>query len=257
MLENNSNPVTLADKLGLAPAKPRSKFLQNIIVLSIVLLLALGALNGSLFEPAEVVIYAIVAILMYIIFLFVMAGLGRFLPFAGASKQHFLFRYDSQNFMPSLKLAQKTALFDGNNVYHFGIKNGMGSKPLISLVAALRAEGYRIVCFFDANIYYTLRENGDLAKSGQRFSRTALHRIFGLAFDEIYVVPSGVQADRFIVESLSHLPISFAVTNDRFRDFEAEYPVLSNDRLWRKGFKFQNNELLLLSHKFPRPLVIK
>ncbi|MCF6305314.1 MAG: hypothetical protein L3J33_08085, partial [Rhodobacteraceae bacterium] len=76
------------------------------------------------------------------------------------------------------------------------------------------------------NIYFTLRDNGAFEQGKGRFSIALLEQIFGLTDNEIYVVPKGRQADDFIVESLSHLPVSFAVTNDRFRDFEARYDFL-------------------------------
>jgi len=260
LAENLPLPVTLADKLGAVPAPRSSKILTRVIVLCIIALLAFGANSGSYFETEEVVLYSIAAILAYVVFLFITSYVvtlfGR--PANGRpSKRHFLFRYDTLNFMGSLVLSEKTALFDGNNVYHFGIKNGVGTQPLAYLVRALRAEGYRIVCFFDANIFYTLRDNGDLAKSGQRFSSTVLVDKFGLEHNEIYVVPRGVQADRFIVETLSHLPISFAVTNDRFRDFEADYDMLAKDKSWRKGIRFQSKELVLHQHSFSNAYKIK
>jgi len=249
LVKNPSLPITLGDKLGVVPAQSRSKIPARIIVLSIIALLGFGAYSGTYFETEQVVLYTIAAILAYVVFLFITSSGSR-------SKRHFLFQYDKQYFMHSLVLSQKTELFDSNNVYHFGIKNGVGTQPLAYLVGALRAEGYRIICFFDANIFYTLRENGDLAKSGQRFSPAILAAIFGLADDEIYVVPRGVQADRFIVETLLHLPVSFAVTNDRFRGFEAEYDMLTKDKSWRKGISFRNQELLLHQHRFSRPLKI-
>lgn len=127
--------------------------------------------------------------------------------------------------MKSLKLADKTALFDGNNIYHFGLNHGIGASALKILVQNLRADGYRIVCFFDANIYFRLRDNGAFLK-GAPFSPQLLRTAFDLRPNEIYVVPSRFQADRFIVETLSHLPLSFTVTNDRFRDFAKEYDFL-------------------------------
>lgn len=152
--------------------------------------------------------------------------------------------------MKSLKLKDKTALFDGSNIYHFGLEHGRGAKPLAALVQGLRNDGYRIVCFFDANIYFTLQENGAFQKTGQRFSVRILQTVFGLKGHEVYVVPRRIQADRFIVESLSHLPVSFAVTNDRFRDYGAEYGFLTKDRGWRKGVCVKNGRVALDQYTF-------
>ena len=152
--------------------------------------------------------------------------------------------------MPALKLADKTAVFDGNNIYHFGRERGFGTKVLRTLVRKLRAEGFRVVCFFDANIYFTLLENGEFQKGRERFSVGILRNLFGLREDEIYVVPNGRQADEFILESLDLLPISFAVTNDRFRDFEARYDFLREGKDWRKGVAVKNGDVLLHNHRF-------
>jgi len=167
---------------------------------------------------------------------------------------HFLIYADQQGFMKNLKLSDKTVIFDGSNIYHFGLDHQVGGRALQLLVYKLRAEGFRLVCFFDANIYFTLKKNGMLKNKKGRFSIEILHRVFGLKQDEIYVVPSGIQADRFIVESLSQLPKSFAVTNDRYRGYEAEYDVLSRDKGWRKGVQMKQGKLLLYNYKFKYPL---
>jgi hypothetical protein len=60
------------------------------------------------------------------------------------------------------------------------------------------------------------------------------------------VVPSRVQADEYILEALKHLPISFAVTNDQFRDYAKKYPTVMKDNLWRKGVVISRNEIKLL-----------
>jgi len=169
----------------------------------------------------------------------------------------FLLRFDQQGFISGLKLSRKTAVFDGSNIYHFGLDRKLGRVPLGALVSALRSEGFRIICFFDANIYFTLRDNGALPKKNQRFSTQLLQRIFELEANEIFVVPKGVQADKFIIETLSHLPKSFAVTNDRFRDYESEYAFLAKDNQWRKGVKVVKGELQLYQHRFKHPLKLK
>jgi len=171
--------------------------------------------------------------------------------------EHFLVRFDRQGIISELKLSQKTVVFDGSNIYHFGLDHKIDALPLGALVSALRSEGYRIVCFFDANIYFTLRENGAFKRGNSRFSIRIIQKIFELEENEIYVVPKGVQADKFIVETLSHLPISFAVTNDRFRDYEDVYPFLTEDNQWRKGVKIQGRQLKLFQHKFRIPLMVK
>lgn len=170
------------------------------------------------------------------------------------SNQTMLLAGDQQGFMKKLRLADKTALFDGNNIFHFGLDNGIGATALWALANSLRSEGYRIVCFFDANIFFTLRENDELQNQQGRFSVNMLKEIFGLQPNEIYVVPSGQQADVYIIETLSLLPVSFAVTNDRFRDYEDTHAVLRKDNQWRKGVVVKGGELRLFQHKFERRL---
>jgi hypothetical protein len=81
-----------------------------------------------------------------------------------------------------------------------------------------------------------------------------LDDIFGLRRDEIYVVPKGVQADKYVLDSLKHLPISFAVTNDQFRDYAKKYPTVMKDNQWRKGVVVSNGEIKLQQHRFQNPI---
>ena len=112
---------------------------------------------------------------------------------------------------------------------------------------------YRIVCFFDANIFYTLNKHG-VFLSDQQHSLAILEDIFGLRRYEIYVVPSGIQADKYVLDSLEHLPISFAVTNDQFRDYAEKYPTVMKDNQWRKGVVISDNEIKLLQHRLQKPI---
>jgi hypothetical protein len=168
-------------------------------------------------------------------------------PFRG-NKQHFLLENDRIGFMRDLRLDEKTVVLDGSNIYHFGHDNGLDAQPLGEVAHLLRSQGYRIVCFFDANIFFTLDEHGAFGR-GQRHSLAMLEDIFGLEKDEIYVVPSGVQADRYILECLKYMPISFAVTNDRFRDYADQYSTVMGDALWRKGVVISGGEIKLQPHR--------
>lgn len=160
------------------------------------------------------------------------------------NNQHFLLKDDRQGFMSGLRLDEKTAVMDGSNIYHFGHAHGLDAQPLGEVAYMLRSQGYRIVCFFDANIFYTLAEHGAFG-SDKRHSVAILESIFGLTEDEIYVVSSGIQADKYILECLKYMPISFAVTNDRFRDYERQYPTVMVDNRWRKGVKVSGGEIKL------------
>ena len=157
---------------------------------------------------------------------------------------HFLLANDRYGFMRDLRLDTKTVIIDGSNIYHFGRANGLDAQPLGELAHQLRAEGHRIVCFFDANIYFTLNEHGAFPND-HIHAPGLLKNIFGLEYDEIYVVPSGVQADKYVLDSLKHLPISFAVTNDQYRDYAKEYTSVMKDALWRKGVVLTKNGIKL------------
>ena len=172
---------------------------------------------------------------------------------AAHPKTHSLLANDRQGFMRKLRLDAKTVIFDGSNIYHFGHDNELDAQLLGALAHQLRAEGYRIVCFFDANIFHRLVEHGAFP-SDQRHSMAMLDDIFGLRLDEIYVVPKGVQADKYVLNSLKHLPISFAVTNDQYRDYAKKYPTVMKGNQWRKGVVISKGEIKLLQHRFQSPI---
>jgi hypothetical protein len=166
---------------------------------------------------------------------------------------HALLANDRLGIMRDLRLDAKTAIFDGSNIYHLGHEHGFDARPLGEIVAQLRDQGYRIVCFFDANIFFTLSAHGAFP-SYQAHSMALLEDIFGLERNEIYVVPSGVQADKYILESLKHLPISFAITNDQYRDYAKDYSSVMKDSHWRKGVVISKNEVKLLGYRLPNPI---
>ena len=172
-----------------------------------------------------------------------------------AVKTHRLLDHDRAGFVRHLRLDTKTVIFDGSNIYHYGRDKGHDEVPLGMLINQLRNEGYRIVCFFDANIYYTLSEHGAFPKS-EDHSWALLQDIFGLEPLEIYVMPGGVQADQFILDALKYLPVSFAVTNDQYRDYTARYPTVMRDNRWRKGVVISTTEVQLLHHKLQKQLLL-
>ncbi|SHJ45228.1 hypothetical protein SAMN05444000_1092 [Shimia gijangensis] len=253
------NPITLGEKLAPVESKnPRFEFgawLRNTVLtlLNFSLLTAISALLlwWLLMRPEiggniMVVLLAVLIALWLIVYHRLQVSKAEII---NAHPQiHSLLANDRQGFMRNLRLDAKTAIFDGSNIYHFGHDNGKDAQPLGEIVHQLRTQGYRIVCFFDANIFYTLNDHGAFP-SGQLHSLAELEDIFGLKTDEIYVVPSGVQADKFILESLKHLPISFAVTNDLFRDYAPEYPTVMKGNQWRKGLMISKGEVKLVQHR--------
>lgn len=241
MTGDMETPVTLGDKLATRQNGSPAEYALGFLI---------SAIIGFLFWWASHNLVWGIAVMTFCALVFVITIFTN-----GKRTEHFLIHADQQGFMKALKLAGKTAIFDGSNIYHFGLDHGAGARPLKTLVQKLRADGYRIVCFFDANIYFTLRENGEFLR-GEPFWIRILQTIFDLKATEIYVVPSGIQADGFIVETLSHLPKSFAVTNDRFRDYAAEYDFLAENNEWRKGVRIESGKLLLNQYSFKEPLPI-
>lgn len=245
MTDDTGTPITLGDKLTNQQDGTPAEYALAVLI---------SAIIGFLFWRASQDPVWGLSAMTFCVLVFAFSFFAN--RKANHKREHFLFYADQQGFMKSLELADKTAIFDGSNVYHFGQRHGVGIKPLKTLVQHLRADGYRIICFFDANIYFTLLENAEFKKDCERFPTAILQMLFELKKNEIYIVPARIQADRFIVETLSHLPKSFAVTNDRYRDYEAEYDFLSKDKGWRKGVKINSGNLLLYQYSFKQPLKV-
>jgi len=257
-------PITLGDKLApISPKKARFKFgewLRNTVytLLNFSLLTAIFALPlwWFLMHPdmdRNIMLVLLAALIALWLFVYRRHRATAARNKTTAPKMHSLLANDRQGFMRDLRLDAKTAIIDGSNIYHFGHGNGLDAQPLGEIANHLRDEGYRIVCFFDANIYYTLGKHGAFP-NGRQHSLALLEDIFGLWDDEIYVVPSGVQADIYVLNSLKYLPISFAVTNDQFRDSAKKYPTVMKGNQWRKGVVISKNEIKLQQHRFQNPI---
>ena len=257
-------PITLGDILApVEPKKPRFDFgewLRNTVytLLSSSLLTAIFALplwwflvRPDMGRNTMLALLAALIVLWLVIYRRRRAAKPR--KKATRFKVHSLLANDRQGFMRDLRLDAKTVIFDGSNIYHFGHDNELDAQLLGAIAHQLRAEGYRIVCFFDANIFHRLVEHGAFP-SDQRHSMAMLDDIFGLRLNEIYVVPKGVQADKYVLDSLKHLPISFAVTNDQYRDYAKKYPTVMKGNQWRKGVVISKGEIKLLQHRFQSPI---
>jgi len=257
-------PITLGDKLApVEPKKPGFNFgawlrhmVYTVLNFSLLTVISVLPMRWFLMRPDMNgnIMLALLAMLITA-WLLVYRRLQATKPRKKAKdiKIYSLLANDRQGFMRDLRLDAKTAIIDGSNIYHFGHDNGLDAQPLGLIAHQLRTEGYRIVCFFDANIFYTLMEHGAFSK-GQHHSLEMLVDIFGLRRDEIYVVPSGAQADKYVLDSLKHLPISFAVSNDKFRDYAKKYPTVMKGNQWRKGVVISKNEIKLLQHRLQNPI---
>ncbi|MFT5787818.1 MAG: hypothetical protein ACI9KK_003187 [Ascidiaceihabitans sp.] len=259
-----SEPISLGDKL--APKTPKAlrfnfavwvrNTLYFVLTFSLLMVASVLALWWFFTRP-DLDPIAMMAILVSLIaMLFIVDRRWRVFRLPQKPRPleaHSLLANDRHGFMSKLRLDAKTVIFDGSNLYHFGHDNGVDAQPLGMLAHQFRTEGYRIVCFFDANIFYTLSDHGAFP-SHQHHSIAMLEDVFGLGADEIYVVPSGVQADKYILDSLKYLPVSFAVTNDQFRDYAKAYPSVMKGDQWRKSVVISENEVKLLQHRLQNPI---
>lgn len=105
-------------------------------------------------------------------------------------------------------------VIDGSNVLHWN-----GNQPDIRLVLQtakqVKAAGFTPGVIFDANVGY---------KIGNRYLDDAdLARLLGLPVERVLVVPKGVAADQYILKAARDLGARI-VTNDRYRDWVADFP---------------------------------
>lgn len=117
--------------------------------------------------------------------------------------------------------AKHHVIIDGSNVMHW--QDGKPSlDPVIGVVGLLTEQGLTPGVIFDANAGYKThdryQDDGDMA------------RCLGLPEDRVLVVPKGVQADPYILKAARDLGAR-VVTNDRYRDWQADFPEVA-----RPGF---------------------
>ena len=244
-----------AQTLGdILPAKRTQKprhILRQLLGILLLTLLSVGPVwwwitQTTQLTPLTAALYGAIVLLWLAI---------TYWPSHQTTTRHWLVEHDRQGFMHTLHLNAKTAIIDGSNIYHFGHDENLDAIPLGMIADQLRQDGYRVVSFFDANIFYTLRDHGAFA-STQHHSLRLLKDIFGLDPSEVYIAPSGTQADKYILETLKYLPKSFAVTNDQFRDYRKAYVDVMKGDQWRKGVMIKGAELKLKGFKFKSPLML-
>jgi Zc3h12a-like Ribonuclease NYN domain len=117
---------------------------------------------------------------------------------------------------------RQAVLIDGSNVIHW-LDNTPQLAPLLQVVHDLSRRGLKPGVVFDANVGYKL--------TGKFMGERDLSRMLSLPRDQILVVPKGMQADPFLLETARDLKARI-VTNDRYRDWVDRYPdVATPDRL--------------------------
>jgi hypothetical protein len=97
--------------------------------------------------------------------------------------------------------------------------------PLHMMVKTLDTMGHFVHVFFDANIYYVMRNN-DIMLSGRGNHHTQVAAAFGLPPDMITIVPAGSQADHFIIPHAQQNGGTI-ISNDRFKEFKETHPWLN------------------------------
>lgn len=118
------------------------------------------------------------------------------------------------------QLSGKAILVDGSNIMHWG--GDASVLVLIRIIQELVRCGYDPLVYFDANIGYKLYN---------RFvSATELATAMNLPIEQVFVAPSGKQADGFLIMHAISDDLQI-VTNDRFRDWKGKYP-----RVGERGF---------------------
>lgn len=107
-------------------------------------------------------------------------------------------------------------LIDGSNVMHWR-DNTPDIDPVREVVASLQAQGYTPGVVFDANAGYKLE--------GRYRNHYKLARRIGLPHEQVMVVPKGEPADPLILRAARDYG-GRVVSQDRFRDWEGDFPEL-------------------------------
>lgn len=115
-------------------------------------------------------------------------------------------------------------LIDGSNVLHWRDETPMIA-TLEALLRGLQAQNFLPVIGFDANAGYLVE--------GQYLGPAAFARRLGLPADQVFVAPKGTPADPLLLDLAARTGAAI-VTNDRYRDWSPQYPLLSDpERLVR------------------------
>lgn len=106
---------------------------------------------------------------------------------------------------------------DGSNVMHWN-DNKPELAPLLRVLEDLKARGFAPGVVFDANAGWKL--------FGKYLNEQELSRMLHLPQNQLLVVPKGMPADPYIIETALKFEAPI-VTNDRFRDWAETYPEVT------------------------------
>lgn len=125
-------------------------------------------------------------------------------------------------------------LVDGSNVMHWRNETP-DITPVKAVVQLIRENGAVPVVWFDANAGYLIwdRYRGDHYFAQQ----------LGLPERQVHIAPKGTPADPLLLSAAAKLD-AMIVTNDRFRDWVDEYPILQEEGVLLRG-RFENGRVEL------------
>ncbi|NBR54003.1 MAG: hypothetical protein EBT91_11415 [Rhodobacteraceae bacterium] len=123
---------------------------------------------------------------------------------------------------------------DGSNVLYW--QDEIPSLQTVrEVVDALKRRGMRPVVWFDANVGYLV---------GDRYlGPVPLAKSLGLSERQVIVAPKGTPADPLVIEG-ARLLKSRIVSNDRFRDWQDQYPAVREAMRFLRG-SIENGALRL------------
>lgn len=127
----------------------------------------------------------------------------------------------------------KPIFIDGSNLIYWSKTQNIDIRPLAELCNYLRVANISFLVYFDANIKYVLETAGKPMFPKQRDTND-LQALFDLFIHEIEVVPGGTQADNFILQRAA-IENGLVISNDRYRDFDEEYPWIKNPNRVHRG----------------------
>lgn len=115
---------------------------------------------------------------------------------------------------------------DGSNVLYWE-GNTPDLRSVAHVIGALKSEGYDPVVRFDANVGYKIG-NGYMGPG-------PLADFLGLPRKRVFVASKGVPADPLLLEGAGRLGAR-VVTNDRYRDWEGDFPQVREEGFLVRGF---------------------
>ncbi len=127
-----------------------------------------------------------------------------------------------------LQPAGPHVVIDGSNVMHW---NGETARldTLREVIATLRIQGYQTGVIFDANAGYKL--------GGSYLDDRHFAKLLDLSNERVLVVGKGAPADPTILSAARELRAK-VITNDRYRDWAADYPEMAKEgHLVRGGYR--------------------